>query len=110
VKTEDLTTAKFIGHWRARRGVYCCDWILRDDGTFAAKISVLGIPILRPTGIWSVEGNELVSIYSDDWFNLVERGRKDTDRLLEVAEDYFIIMEREGSRRRYERVYERRVA
>ncbi|MDB6024425.1 MAG: hypothetical protein JWM68_648 [Verrucomicrobiales bacterium] len=107
VKTQDFTVTEFVGHWRARWGVFCADWILRSDSALAGKISVLSIPILRLTGTWSIDGDKLVSIYDKNFF--IPSG-KDTDRLLEVAQDYFILLTSIGTRRRWERVYERRLA
>jgi hypothetical protein len=108
VKTQDFSVAEFIGHWRVRWRVLCFDWIFRDDSSFIGKFSVLGIPILRFTGTWSIDGDKLFSIY--DKHLLMPGGQKDTDMLLEVAEDYFILVTRLGFRRKWERVYERPVA
>lgn len=105
MKTQDFTATEFIGHWHARRSGFCFDWVLRSDSTLAVKVSVLAIPILRLTGTWSIDGDKLVSIY--DKLNLIAGGQKDTDRLLEVAQDYFILVTRVGTRRRWDRVYER---
>lgn len=98
MKTQDFTVIEFIGHWRVRCNVFCFDWIFRNDCSFVGKFSVLGIPLLRLTGAWSIDGNRLHSIYAI--------GLKDTDTLLEVAQDYFILVTRGGTRRRWERVYE----
>lgn len=108
MKTQDFTVAEFIGHWRVRWGVLCFDWIFSDDRSFAGKFSVLSIPILRLSGTWSIDGDKLVSIY--DKFLLMPAGHKDTDRLLEVGQDYFILVTTGGTRRRWERVYGDHVA
>ncbi len=107
MKTQGFTVAEFVGHWRVRWYILCFDWIFRDDSTFVGKFSVLGIRILRLTGTWSIDGDKLVSIYDKLFFI---GGQKDTDRLLEVAQDYFSLVTRSGIRRRWERVYERPVA
>lgn len=108
MKTQDFTVTDFIGHWRVRWSVICFDWIFRDDSSFVGKCSVFGIPILRLTGTWSIDGNKLVSNYGK--LLLIAGGQKDTDTLLEVAQDYFILVTRGGIRRRWERVYDRPVA
>jgi hypothetical protein len=108
MKTQDFTVTELIGHWRVRWSVLCFDWIFRNDGSFVGKFAVIGIPILRLTGTWSIDGDKLLSIY--DRHYLIAGGLKDTDTLLEVAQDYFILVTRRGTRRRWERVYERPAA
>ena len=108
METQAFSVTEFIGHWRVRSSVFCFDWIFRNDSSFIGKFSALGIPILRLTGTWSIDADKLISIY--DKHLLIAGGQKDTDTLLEVAHDYFILVTRRGSRRRWERVYERHVA
>ena len=108
MKTQDFTVTELVGCWRARRLVFCFDWFLRSDSTFTVKVSVLGIAFLRLAGTWSIDGDKLVSIY--DKRNLTASGQKHIDRLLEVAQDYFILFTGLGTRRRWKRVYEKPVA
>ncbi len=110
MKASDFTAEQLAGRWRTRQAAYGWDWLLRVDGTFTADISEHGVTISRPIGTWSIESDELVSVYSDDEFDLIGRGQRDRDRLLEVTEEYFILTTRQGIRRRYERVHEKRVA
>ena len=105
MKTQGFDVTEITGHWRVRWIVIRFDWILRNDGSFVGKCSVLGVPIVRLTGTWSIEGNTLVAIYNNKL--LVNAGaQKDTDTLLEVAQDYFILVTRKGTRRRWQRVYD----
>ena len=103
MKTQDFAKTGLFGHWRVRMGLLRFDWIFRDDCSFIGRLSVFGIPMMRLNGTWSIEGDKLVSIYHLD-------GRKDTDTLLEVAQDYFILMTSSGTRRKWERVDAKPVA
>jgi hypothetical protein len=104
MKTKDFTMTEFVGHWRVRRLIFCFDWIFHGDTTFTGKMYLLGIPLLHTTGTWSIEGDKLISNYDES--NLVAGGVNDMDTLLEVAQDYFILVTRLGARRKWERVHE----
>jgi hypothetical protein len=60
------------------------------------------------TGAWSIDGDKLVSIYDKHY--LRPDGLEDTDTLLEIAQDYFILVTKRGTRRRWERIHERPAA
>ena len=110
MRVSSFTAEQLIGRWRTRQAAYSCDWLLRADGTFTADISEHGATISRPIGTWRIESDTLVSVYGGDEFDLIGRGQKDRDRLLEVADGYFILATKQGIRRRYERVHEKPVA
>ena len=103
-KTQEFASTDFIGHWRVRWVVLCFDWIFSGNNTFVGKFSVFGISILRLTGTWSIDGDKLVCVYDKHF--LTAGGLKDTDTLLEVAKDYFILVTNRGTRRKWKRVYE----
>ncbi len=77
---------------------------MRADGSFSANVMEHGVTISRQIGTWAVEAADLVSVCTDDEFDLVGPGHEERDSLLEVAEDYFILRTRQGTRRRYKRV------
>ena len=105
MSNQESINTRLIGRWRARQGHYTCDWLLRPDGSFSAEVTERGVAISHQIGTWAVEAMELVSVCSDDEFDLVGPGHEERDSLLEIAEHYFILRTKQGTRRKYERVH-----
>ena len=101
--TQEFAQDKLVGHWRWSNKVHSCDWILLEDGTFAANVMEKGIMVSRQTGRWTIDGDELVCSSISDEFDMIG-SPEDRDVLLEVAERFFIIRARDGNRRKYERI------
>jgi hypothetical protein len=106
---EDISTTQLVGRWHCKAGRYMCDWSLRGDGSFSADVTERGITVSHQTGRWKIEGGELVTFSITDEFDMIGSSQ-DSDTLLEVAEEFFILKTRQGIRRRYERVQEKRLA
>ena len=105
MSAEKSIDSRLVGLWRGRQGQYTCDWLLRGDGSFSAEVAEHGVVISHQIGTWGVEGTELVSVCTDDEFDLVGPGHEEHDALLNIAEDHFILRTKQGVRRKYERVH-----
>jgi hypothetical protein len=100
---QEFKQHQLVGHWRYANKVHGCDWILLEDGTFAASVTAKGILASRQTGRWTIDGRILVCSSIHDEFDMIGSS-EDRDTLLEVTDEYFIIRARDGVRRKYERI------
>ena len=99
VNAEQIDSGRFVGRWRAHHGNFRCDWVLRIDGTCTTEIFQGKRLVSRPTGKWKIERGHLVSwCLDDDRGDTVSRF-PDADRVLELADDYFVLSTSTGVRR-----------
>ncbi len=102
---QNITAGQLVGRWACKAGRYTCDWLLREDGSFLANVTEKGATVSRQSGRWRVEDGQLVTFDIFDEFDMIG-SPEDSDTLLEVQGQFFVLRTRQGTRRRYERVHD----
>jgi len=92
-----------VGDWRYRDKTQTCHYLFRSDGSFSGEVTVRGKLVSKFTGKWSVQGDRLLYVYASDALGRIPVGATDSDRLLKIEKDWFLIEAADGSQRRYER-------
>lgn len=98
--------AKLIGRWRATNQSQTAEYTFANDSSFSGSVRMGGTTISKFTGKWSLANGAIAYEYTGDTLGRIPPGTKDQDRLLEVADAYFVIEAADGSHRRYERVHD----
>ncbi len=101
---QNITAGQLVGHWACKAGRYACDWLLREDGSFMANVTEKGVTVSRQSGRWRIEDGQLVTFDIFDEFDMIA-SPEDSDTLLEVREQFFVLRTRQGTSRRYKRVH-----
>jgi len=97
-------TSALIGEWRYVDPIQSCHYVFRKDGTFAGEVTYQGVRVSQFQGRWSVRDQQLRYEYTADLLRRIPAGTKDTDKLLAVSSNHFVIEAADGSKRDYVRV------
>lgn len=98
------TKSQLIGDWQYSDASQSCHYSFKPDGLFSGEVTRHSRPVLKFAGRWKIEGNALNYVYLREAFGRIPPGTTDTDILLEVKNDSFLIRAANGDRRRYLRV------
>jgi hypothetical protein len=101
---EHQRRAELVGHWRYSDAAQSCDYSFRADGSFTGHVRHRAKIVSKFTGRWSIRGNALLYTYTSDVFGRIPPGATDTDQLIEIKPDSFLINAANGDRRRYRRI------
>ena len=104
IQVQEITEAQLIGTWRCADAGFTCDWTFCSDGTFQGDVISWDKSFSKPTGRWRIRGAELRYTYTGDECHIIRAGKRGSDTLLEVTEDYFVIETKKGIKRKYVRV------
>ncbi|MFL6588786.1 MAG: hypothetical protein ACJ8M4_01300 [Chthoniobacterales bacterium] len=97
------TRSSLVGDWHYRDETQTCHYSFRSDGQFSGEVTMRKKLVSKFTGKWSVKGDRLLYAYTGDALGRIPVGATDSDRLLKIEKDSFLIEAADGSRRRYER-------
>ena len=103
VSFESRAKSTLAGEWHYRDNTQACHYAFHRDGTFSGDVTLKTRTVSRFAGKWTVRGDRLLYLYTEDAFGRIPAGATDSDRLLRVEKDAFVIEAADGSRRRYER-------
>jgi hypothetical protein len=95
---------RLIGHWRHVNEDKIGEIIFNHDGTYSGHVAHKGAMVWEFAGKWSVEGKMLIYEYTRSSCENIPAGTKDQDKLLELAQNYYLIEAADGTRRKYWRV------
>jgi hypothetical protein len=93
-----------VGEWRYADTIQSCHYVFKNDGTFSGEVVYQGAKVSQFKGKWSVQGDQLLYDYVSDAMGNIPPGSKDSDKLVTVAGNYFVIEARDRSKRRYHRI------
>lgn len=92
------------GEWRYIDPIQSCRYVFEKDGTFSGEVTYRGVRVSQFKGKWAVEGDQLRCEYTADVLRRIPPGTRDTDKLLALTKDHFVIEVADGSKRRYARI------
>lgn len=95
---------QLVGNWRYADPVQSCRYSFRSDGSFTGEVKLRAKLISKFKGRWSVRGQTLRYNYLSDALGRIPVGATDSDQLLEIKKDSFVIQAANGERRRYVRM------
>ncbi len=100
---ESGPKSTLVGDWHYRDRNQACHYLFGSDNRFSGEVTVRGKLVSKFTGKWSVQGDRLLYVYASDALGRIPVGATDSDRLLKIEKDWFLIEAADGSQRRYER-------
>jgi len=102
----EVAPGQLTGHWRYTddTGGVTSDYTFAADGTFTANIVQHGKVSWEWAGKWSLDGNVLHYEFTKSSLAQLPAGTKDSDKVVEVAKDYYVILPGDGHKRKFERV------
>jgi hypothetical protein len=100
----DVVSTQLLGHWRYTDANRSGDYEFHDDGTYTANIAQDGKIVWEGAGKWSLDGNSLTCDLMRSSPERIPIGTKDTDKIVEINKDYYLIEARDGSKHKYTRV------
>lgn len=95
---------QLVGEWRYADAKQSCHYIFAADGTFRGDVLYRGRTISRFHGRWSVAKSTISYRYAGDELGRIPAGTIDSDMLLRVDRDAYLIRAADGSERKYVRV------
>lgn len=100
---ESRARSTLVGEWVYRDNVQACHYSFHEDGTFSGDVTFKARVVSKFAGNWAIRGDQLLYLYTKDVLGRIPPGSTDSDRLLRVGKDAFVIEAADGSRRRYQR-------
>ena len=100
---ESKARTNLVGDWHYRDQTQSCHYSFGTDGRFSGEVTMQGKLVSKFTGKWSVQGDRLLYVYASDALGRIPVGATDSDRLLKIEKNWFLIEAADGSQRRYER-------
>lgn len=94
---------RFVGQWHRRGDAADAMLTMRKDGTWSATVSVENGPRYEVAGKWLTDEHYIYWLYTTSTSPYAPAGTRDKDRLVEMADDYFVTSRADGSRMKYER-------
>ena len=98
------TANKLAGKWRSAQGRQTAEYLFLTDGTFTGRVISNGALVSDFAGSWSLRAGTILYEYRSDRLGRIAVGTLDRDKLLAVADDYYLIEAADGSRRKYLRI------
>jgi len=92
-----------VGDWHYHDQAQTCHYLFQSDGRFSGEVTMQSKLVSKFTGRWSVQGDRLLYVYASDALHRIPVGATDSDRLLKIEKNWFMIEAADGSHRRYER-------
>ena len=100
---ESRAKSTLVGEWHYQDKIQACHYSFHKDGTFSGEVRFKGRVVSKFAGKWAIRGDRLLYLYTKDILGRIPPGATDSDQLLKVENDAFVIQAADGSRRRYER-------
>jgi hypothetical protein len=97
---------KLVGEWRYEddQQHLLVRYVFRSNGTFSSELWRKGELGRKLEGLWAIEGNMLVYIYTSDSRGQGQPGLQERDRLLRIDESSYTIEAGDKAQRTYFRV------
>lgn len=99
----DTVRSHLVGKWLYTNQSETCEYIFHENGTFSGYVTSGGAILSRFAGTWSVYNGTILYQYSNDALGRIPVGTRDSDKLITIAKNYFVIQAADGSRRKYVR-------
>jgi len=96
--------SKLVGRWRSTDRQHTAEYAFFDNGTFNGSVTGRGALISKFTGNWSLRAGAILYKYTGDEMKRIPVGTKDSDKLLRIGHDQYIIEAADGTIRTYQRV------
>jgi hypothetical protein len=93
-----------VGKWFVETGPRRTELSQNDDGTFSSKTTIDGKEAWTTSGEWWVKDGRLNGIYRKASIPDFPIGEVDSSRLVEVAKDYYVIENRNGVVKKYQKI------
>ena len=106
VATAVPLKSEMVGHWSYAERGRAVDIVYKPDGTFLGNISLQGKVVWEFAGMWSLVGDMLNYQYTRSSLRQIPPGKSDSDRVLEVTSNSFLLQTNSGSKHRYLRLKE----
>ncbi len=95
-----------VGKWFVETGTRRTEVSNNDDGTFSSRTTVDGKEAWTTSGEWSVKDGRLNGIYRKASIPDFPIGEVDSSKLIEVTKVYYVIENRNGVTKKYQRIKE----
>jgi hypothetical protein len=95
---------RFVGHWRHKGDTAASVLTIGKDGTWSATVAVDNGPVYEVAGKWLTDEHYIYWLYTESTSPYAPPGTRDKDRLIDIADDYFVTARRDGKRTKYERI------
>jgi len=95
---------KLAGKWRSAQGPQAAEYVFAPDGTFRGRVTAGSSVLSDFTGKWSLREGVLFYEYTGDRLGRIPTGTLDQDKIIAIAQDFYLIEARDGSKRKYVRV------
>jgi hypothetical protein len=93
-----------VGRWRSTDRQHLAEYAFFDNGTFNGSVTGGGALVSKFTGNWSLRAGAILYEYTGDEMKRIPVGTKDSDKLLRIGRDQYIIEAADGTIRTYQRV------
>ena len=100
---DSRAKSTLVGDWVYQDNVQACHYSFHQDGTFTGEVRFKARVVSKFAGHWAIRGDRLLYLYTKDVLGRIPAGSTDSDRLLRVEKNAFVIEAADGSRRRYQR-------
>jgi hypothetical protein len=97
---------KLIGTWRYEDATHhlAVSYIFRPDGRFTSELWQNGERARKLEGLWAIDGEMLLYIYTNDSRGQAQTDLRERDRLIRIDESSYTIEAGDQARRTYWRV------
>jgi hypothetical protein len=96
--------SKLIGRWRSTDRQHTAEYAFFDNGSFKGSVTGGGALVSKFTGNWSLRAGAILYEYTGDEMKRIPVGTKDSDKLLRIGRDQYVIEAADGTIRTYQRV------
>lgn len=105
IPTRDIELKKMlVGKWFVETGNRRTELTNNEDGTFSSRTTIDGKEAWTTSGEWSVKDGRLEGIYRKASIPDFPIGEVDSSELLEVTKDYYVIKNRNGIEKKYQKM------
>jgi hypothetical protein len=94
---------KLVGRWRSTDRQHTAEYEFFDNGTFNGSVTAGSALVSKFTGNWSLRAGAILYEYTGDQMKRIPVGTKDSDKLLRIGRDQYIIEAADGTVRTYQR-------
>jgi hypothetical protein len=96
--------SKLVGRWRSTDRQHTAEYAFFENGTFNGSVTGGGALVSKFTGNWSLRAGAILYEYTRDEMKRIPVGTKDSDKLLRIGRDQYVIEAADGTIRTYQRV------
>lgn len=93
-----------VGKWFVETGTRRTELSNNGDGTFSSRTAVDGKEAWTTSGEWWVKDGRLNGVFRKASIPDFPIGEVDSSELLEVTKDYYVIENRNGVKKKYQRI------